>query len=139
MAQLERLESLFRERLGEWLDDQRERYMLDEDLVDMLETAAGKVLDKLPELTSFTDEPLMGEVDELDEDAVRATFEAFAEIWDEVEWRDQTKAPDPALLQERLVEMVHFLDEEEPDEGNVEEYVHGLDRYLEACGYQYVV
>ena len=85
MGQLERLEALFRERLGEWLDDQRERYVLDGDLVDMLEAAATKVLEKLPELTSLTDEPLAGNVEELDEPSVRATFEAFAEIWEEVE------------------------------------------------------
>ena len=137
MSQLDSLRDLFIERLDAWCDDQRG--MLDDDLLDMLDTAAKKVFDKLPEIESFTDEPLAGAVDDLDEDAIRETFEAFAELWDDVEWRYQTKAPDPKLLEERLVDIERFFREDVPDEEDIEEYVHDLDRYLEQCGYQYVI
>jgi len=137
MSQLDSLRALFIERLDGWCDDQRGT--LDDDLLDMLDTAAKKVFEKLPELESFTDESLAGAVDDLDEDAIRETFEAFAELWDEVEWRYQTKAPDPKLLEEQLVNLERFFREDVPDEEDIEDYVHALERYLQQCGYQYVI
>lgn len=135
---LNALRSAFLVELESWLATRREEGMVDDDLIDSFETAARSAFDLLSDLATSTDGQPGGKVGDLDEEEVRATFEAFAEHWDEVEWRTQTRMPDPRRLEDTLVAIHELLQRENPGESALDEFVEQLAHYLETSLYPMV-
>ena len=129
------LRSALRPLLSRWLDDRREECMLDDDLLDMFETAARAVFDILPDMTIYTDGEPSGSIGELDEDEIHRTFEDYTEFWDEMEWSHRNKIAQPGPLEDTVVKIYELFEGETPEDDDLEEFVHSLRRYLGEAGY----
>lgn len=132
---LNALRTVFLAAFDAWMTVRRDEGMIDDDLLDQLDTAARGVFSLLSELATCTDGQPRGGVEELDEDAIRSAFEAFAEHWDEVEWRVQTKMPAPGDLEDELVATLEWLEADDPEESELEEIAHRLERFMADNGY----
>ena len=134
-TRFESLCSALKSTLSEWLDDRREEGLVDDDLLDMIETAASALFDALPDLSHYTDGEPTDPIGDLDEDEIRRAFEDYAEHWDEMEWRYQTKTAQPGPIEEMVIEFYGLLQGEPPDEDHLEEVYESLKTCVEQAGY----